>query len=471
MKIILLSGGSGKRLWPLSNEIRSKTFLKLLPAPDGGRESMLQRVCRQLDAAGLLSSTSIVTHFSQFEIVRSQVGEKIPVLAEPHKRGTFTAIGLASRYLHTQGISPDEIVCFMPADPFVDAAFFEKVASLPSVLARSGARMALIGTKPSFPSTQYGYIVPASAQDREAAPYLSVAEFAEKPDEQGASALLSRGALWNSGVFAFANSFMLEVLASRGLPDDYGQLLGLYDKLPELGFDEEVVEKTKPIVVLPYDGRWDDLGNWQALAPHLEGRAVGPGEVSDDSADTHIVNELSSPVHVIGVSGIIVAASPDGILVASKAGSSRIKQINPGKRRAPMYEEYRWGTVTVLDRVPPTGDANAGTEVVIRRITLLPGKSFPYRAHGSAKKSWTLLSGSGQMILDGRITRVKTGDVLHLEPAAGYALLADTTGPVELIEIEFGPESAKPAPAAPSLSWEEAVLLCRNDREPDPGKG
>ncbi|WP_405082763.1 sugar phosphate nucleotidyltransferase [Paenibacillus chitinolyticus] len=466
MKIILLSGGSGKRLWPLSNEIRSKTFLKLLPAPDGGRESMLQRVCRQLDSAGLLSSTSIVTHFSQLEIVRSQVGEKIPVLAEPHKRGTFTAIGLASRYLHTQGISPGEIVCFMPADPFVDAAFFEKVASLPSVLAQSGARMALIGTKPSFPSTQYGYIVPAPAQDRETAPYLSVAEFAEKPDEQGASALLSRGALWNSGVFAFANSFMLEVLASRGLPDDYGQLLGLYDKLPELSFDEEVVEKTKPIVVLPYEGKWDDLGNWQALAPHLESLAVGPGGVSDDSADTHIVNELSSPIHVIDVSGIIVAASPDGILVASKAGSSRIKQINPGKGRAPMYEEYRWGTVTTLGST----EDSAETEAVIRRITLLPGKSFPYRAHGSAKKSWTVLSGSGQMILDARLFRVKAGDVFHLEPATGHALLADSSGPVELIEIEFGPEGEKPASAASSLSWEEALLLRGDGREPDPGK-
>ncbi|MFS0839082.1 sugar phosphate nucleotidyltransferase [Paenibacillus sp. 1P03SA] len=455
MKIILLSGGSGKRLWPLSNEIRSKTFLKLLPAPDGGRESMLQRVCRQLDEAGLLSSTSIVTHFSQLEIVKSQIGESIPVLAEPYKRGTFTAIGLASLYLHAQGASPDEVVCFMPADPFVDAAFFKQVASLPSVLAKSGARMALIGTKPSFPSTQYGYIVPAAVPDGEKTPYLPVEKFAEKPDEQGAAALLARGALWNSGVFAFANAFMLKILASHGLPSSCEELLGLYGGLPELSFDEEVVEKTESIVVLPYEGRWDDLGNWEALAPHLESRAVGPGEVSDDSADTHIVNELASPVHVIDVSGIIVAASADGILVASKAGSSRIKQINPGKDRAPMYEEYRWGTVTTLGRTEDGADA------VIRRIALLPGKSFPYRAHDTAKKSWTLLSGSGRMIMDGRLTAVKAGDVFHLEAGTGHALLADSSGPLELIEIEFGPDEQKSAQAAPSLSWEEALLLCK----------
>ena len=124
MRIVLLCGGSGKRLWPFSNEIRSKVFLKLLKSKDGVRESMIERICRQLDEVGLLQSTCIVTHHSQVEITRTYVGEDIPIISEPYKRGTYAAVALAVTYLHEKmQVDPNETICILPVDTYVDPIF------------------------------------------------------------------------------------------------------------------------------------------------------------------------------------------------------------------------------------------------------------------------------------------------------------------------------------------------------------
>ena len=190
MRIILLSGGSGKRLWPLSNEIRSKIFLKLLPTGDGRRESMIQRVCGQLDKAGLLPSTSIVTHKSQMEITQNHVGDQIPILAEPYKRGTFMAVGLAASYFHSKLlVDSDETICVIPVDLFVESEFYHLLCKLPEILAQSGSELALIGTVPNRPFTQYGYIVP---QETDGKDYFNVSKFVEKPSKEIAAHLIRR---------------------------------------------------------------------------------------------------------------------------------------------------------------------------------------------------------------------------------------------------------------------------------------
>ena len=221
VRIVLLSGGSGKRLWPLSNEIRSKLFLKLLPSEDGGKESMLQRICRQLDEAGLLPLASIVAHESQAELAQHQAGDRIAFLAEPHRRGTFTAAALAASYLHTKRLATaDETICVMPADLFVEAAFFRLLREFPGILARSGAELALLGTTPGHPSSQYGYIVPQppDASGGAAKDYRPVARFVEKPAEAEALLLMGEQALWNCGVFASLCMSCLPICGARGCP-------------------------------------------------------------------------------------------------------------------------------------------------------------------------------------------------------------------------------------------------------------
>lgn len=430
MQIVLLSGGSGKRLWPLSNEIRSKAFLKLLPKEDGGVESMIERVCRGLESAGLLDSSCIVTHRSQEEITRKSAFGNVSLLAEPQKRGTFTAVALAASYLHSvKRMNPEEIVAVIPVDSYVEASFFKQLHQFPLVLAESHADIALIGVLPEFPSTQFGYILPGTMSER--AEYLSVAQFAEKPDEARAADFISRGGLWNCGVFSCSLGFLLSSMAIRGLPIEYEQLLERYDELPERSFDCEVLENTRKAVVIPYTGVWADIGSWDALTPHLQGTVIGRGSISEDSEGTHLVNELTSPVHIIGAPGLIVAAGPDGILVAGKEQAKRIKQKLEGHVARPMIEEKRWGNARILDFSRST----AGVEVTTSKITILAGKHTSYHFHRHTKEIWSVLSGSGEYRMDGKVYSIATGDTLTVSSGAKHALRAITS--LELIIIEL----------------------------------
>jgi mannose-1-phosphate guanylyltransferase len=161
MKILLLSDGAGRRLWPLSNQIRAKQFLKLLSREDNTNESMLQRVCRQLEEAGLFSSTYIITSQGQQDIIQNQVASPLPIISEPSQKGTFSAVSLAVAYLHSkEETGLDETICVLPVDVFADLFFFHLINKMPSILAKSLAELAHIGVEPDFPSDQLVYIVP-----------------------------------------------------------------------------------------------------------------------------------------------------------------------------------------------------------------------------------------------------------------------------------------------------------------------
>ncbi|MNO47612.1 Alginate biosynthesis protein AlgA [compost metagenome] len=449
MRIVVLSGGSGKRLWPLSNEIRSKLFLKLLPTEEGQRESMIQRACRQLEQAGLLSYTTIVTNRSQVELIQSQVGEDIPVLAEPFKRGTFNSIGLAASYFYSiQHDQPDEAICVIPADLFVDGEFYDVLRRLPQTLAQSGSELALIGTIPNRPSSQYGYIVP---QDDGKKDYYHVSRFVEKPDEELAASLICDHAFWNCGTFAFSLSFMLSHLQHNGLPTQYEELLDRYELFPVTSFDEAVAEKTRHTVVVPYDKTWKDLGEWRVLSSYLGSHVIGRGQVTDDAHDTHLINELNYPIHVIGLSNVIVAASPDGILVADKDRSSEIKSILHDTQ-IPMFEEKRWGSIRVLDY------SKADIETLTKKVDMLAGKNTSYHSHQNRKEIWTILSGTGLFILEGVLLSIQTGDVIEIPNGAKHAVKA--ISPLEYIEIQIGNQLTEADKSHLSATWEETLKSC-----------
>ncbi|MRN55287.1 cupin domain-containing protein [Paenibacillus sp. LC-T2] len=447
LQVVLLSGGSGKRLWPLSNEVRSKAFLKLLPKEGGGVESMIERVCRGLAEAGLLTSCCIVTHRSQVEITRKSVGGDIPVLAEPLKRGTFTAVALAASYLHSvRKIRSEEIVVVIPVDSYVEASFFKRLQRFPEVLGESGADLALLGAAPQFPSTQFGYILPKGTSSGKE--YLQVAQFSEKPDEARADYLISQGGLWNCGVFSCSLRFLLSCLEGRGLTTVYQELLERYTQLSERSFDREVLEKTERAVVIPYTGQWADIGSWDALTPFLHGEVTGLGTISADSVDTHLVNELSCPVHVIGAPGLIVAAGPDGILVAGKEQAKRIKEELEGQVMRPMIEEKRWGCSRILDCTHTA----EGTEITTSKVTLLPGRHTSYHFHPDAQEMWSVLSGSGEYIIEGMVHPATAGDMVTVLAGARHLLRATTQ--LELIVVEIALSSAAEDIVRIADNWE-----------------
>lgn len=453
MKLVLLSGGSGKRLWPLSNDARSKQFLKVLENEKNEYESMVQRVWGQLNAVGLADSSVIATGKAQVDMIQSQLGNEISLIVEPERRDTFPAISLAATYLYSiKETRLNEVIAILPVDPYVENRFFEKVKELKEVLIGTEAELALIGVKPTYPSSKYGYIIPEScgSVDR----YVKVSHFKEKPSEEEAVPLIEQGALWNCGVFAFRLDYVINLLIEKGLPVQYDELLKQYDRLPKISFDYEVVEKAKRIVAVPYDGYWKDLGTWNTLTEEMGTNLMGKGIISNDSVNTHVLNELDVPVTVLGLSNVVVAASADGILVTEKSASPRIKELLGNYEERPMYEERRWGWYKVLDYARH----DEGHEVLTKRICITEGKNSSYQIHYKRSEVWTFTKGQGEIVINDRLIQVRVGDVWHIPVGTKHAVRAITD--LEFIEVQTGNELIEEDITRLLMTWEEIHDHC-----------
>ena len=226
MHIILLSGGSGKRLWPLSNDIRSKQFIKLFETGDGQYESMVQRVFRQIRKADPTADVTIATAKSQVSAIHNQLGrDAVGISVEPCRRDTFPAIALATAYLHdVMQVGRDEPVVVCPVDPYVEDDYFEALKRLSCLAASGTADLVLMGIEPTVPSEKYGYIIPRSS---DAVSHVST--FKEKPSEEMARRYIAQGALWNGGVFAYRLGHVLDRAHELIEFSDYQDLFNKYD--------------------------------------------------------------------------------------------------------------------------------------------------------------------------------------------------------------------------------------------------
>ena len=429
MKIILLSGGSGKRLWPLSNDARSKQFLRLLSAPDGSKESMIQRVVRQIPSPGLTDDIVIATGSNQKDSIENQLGDSISVVTEPCRRDTFPAIMLACSWLADRGADRDEPVVVMPCDSYTEAGYFETVARMTEAVARRDADMVLMGIEPTYPSAKYGYIVPERAADCDGV--LPVRRFTEKPDVETAGRLIAEGALWNGGVFAFRLGYLTDIIAGVRPDAGFKQLREEYAGLPKISFDYAVVEKATSVGVVPFAGEWKDLGTWNTLTDELDSRTFGNVHV-DAADDCYIINELELPLVCIGGKGLVIAASPDGILVSDRSQSENLKHLVDGIGRRPMYEERRWGEYKVIDSV----EFPDGFCALTKQLTLRPGCAISYQKHSCRDEIWTFIDGEGEIVLDGERKPVKRGDVINIPRGCLHALRATTS--LTFIEVQQG---------------------------------
>lgn len=458
MNLVLLSGGSGKRLWPLSNDARSKQFLKVLEDENNHLKSMVQRVWTQLIRVNLSESTVVATSKTQVDIIQSQLGQKVDLVIEPSRRDTFPAIALAASYLYSEKNVPlDETIAVLPVDPYVQDAFFEQVTGLDYLLRNTDANLALIGVTPTYPSSKYGYIIPTpnlNQPPNQCNEYMHVQRFIEKPNESDAKTLIKQNALWNCGVFAFKLNFIISLLEDRGLPLHYEELLKQYEKLPKNSFDYEVVEKTNDIVVLPYDGYWKDLGTWRTLTEEMNTFQLGKGIITEDCKGTHLINELDIPITVIGVSNVVVAASPDGILVADKEQSPRIKEIIGQYDNRPMYEERRWGWYKVLDHLK----TDENYEVLTKRIGVRAGKNLSYQYHNHRSEVWTIIRGEGVFVHNGKLRVVRSGDVLEIPVGHKHGLKAVTD--LEMIEVQTGTQLIEEDIVRVFMTWDEVEQHC-----------
>lgn len=451
MKIVLLSGGSGKRLWPMSNDARSKQFLRVLQGPDGSPISMLQRVWHQLERVNLLDGAFVCASKAQADSIHAQVGF-VPVIEEPERRDTFAAIALSSVYLaDIVNCSDDEVMVVAPVDHYVDDAYFEQIVSLESVLSESGADLALLGVKPTEPSSKFGYISVAPPNSN--GPWRQVQSFVEKPREDRAEELIASGALWNCGVFCFRIGWLKNILLSKGISPSFDTIYKGFKDLPKNSFDYEVVEQVSSVVAVSYDGAWKDLGTWSSLTQEMESPFVGLGE-SVESTNTHIINELGIPLIGMGLKDLVVVSSPDGILVADKQQSSQLKDVLKHHHGRPMFEERLWGSYRVLDYQ----ELDDGTEVLTKLIELNPGHNLSYQKHRWRSEVWTFIEGEGEVAVDEKIIPLSAGDVVRVYAEQWHAIRAVTK--LRFIEVQRGSELVEEDIVRKYIKWEEVQRHC-----------
>ena len=423
MNIVLLSGGSGQRLWPLSNEIRSKQFIKIFHRQDGMLESMVQRVYRQIRTVDPGAEITVATSRSQVSALHNQLGENIGISVEPCRRDTFPAIALAASYLYDiRGVSRKEAIVVCPVDPYVEVDYFRALEELGNYAAQSEANLVLMGIEPTYPSEKYGYIIPEEADQ-----VSKVSVFKEKPDKRTAEKYISQGALWNGGVFAFKLDYVLK--RAHELIDftDYEDLYRKYDSLKKISFDYAVVEHEPYIEVMRFSGMWKDLGTWNTLTEAMDSQIVGEALYNETCENLHVINELNVPVLCMGLKNIVVSASPEGILVSDKQQSSYIKPFVNTLDNKVMFAEKSWGSFRVLD---------VGDDSLTIKVTLNPGHSMNYHSHEHRDEIWNVISGQGRTVVDEREQSVKAGDVICMKAGCRHTVIADTE--LQMIEVQLG---------------------------------
>lgn len=422
MNLILLSGGSGKRLWPLSNDIRSKQFIKIFKK-NNGYESMVQRMYRLIQKTDPNAVITIATSKTQVSSLHNQLGENIDISLEPCRRDTFPAIALATAYLHyVKGISEEEAVVVCPVDPYVQEDWFTALHQLHTLSQKGTAKLCLLGISPTYPSEKYGYIIPQTQEVVSA-----VKTFKEKPDVKTAETYIAQGGLWNGGVFAYKIGYVLKRAHELIEFTDYQDLLHKYETLEKISFDYAVVEKETDIAVMRFNGEWKDLGTWNTFTEVMQEKTIGNVHTDSICENMHVINELDLPIVCMGLKNTVVAASPEGILIADKHQSSYLKPIVDKIVQDVQFAEKSWGSYHVLDTQP-------GSMTI--RITLNPGHKMNYHSHARRNEVWTIVSGVGKAIVDGMEQPVKPGDVITMQAGCKHTLIADTE--LKAIEVQLG---------------------------------
>ena len=425
MQIILLSGGSGKRLWPLSNDVRSKQFIKLFKTEDGNYESMVQRVYCQLRAVDPDVKGTIATSETQLSAIHNQLGTAVGVSIEPCRRDTFPAIALATAYLHDRmGVQADEPVVVCPVDPYVEADYFRALKQLSDLAEQGIANLTLMGMEPTYPSEKYGYIIPETAD-----PVSRVKTFKEKPTEAVAQRYIEAGALWNGGVFAYKLGYVLNRAHELIDFSDYEDLFSKYADLKKISFDYAVVEHETDIAVMRFQGLWKDLGTWNTLTEVMAEPAMGKVLMDDHCQNLHVINELDVPVLCMGLKNMIVSASAEGILVSDNERSSHIKPYVDGIDQEIMFAEKSWGSYRVLD-------AQKGSLTI--KAILHAGHAMNYHSHERRDEVWTVLAGEGVATVDGVERCITAGDVVSLPAGCKHTVRAISD--LTLMEVQIGEE-------------------------------
>lgn len=427
--VVLLSGGSGTRLWPLSNSSRSKQFLKVLRDGKGNHVSMVQRVFSQIARVACDLDVTIATSAAQAEELAMQVPRsRYALVAEPERRDTAPAIMLACEHLaREQSASDSDPVVVMPIDTYADQNYYDRIPDVARAVADEVSDLVLLGVRPTYPSEKYGYVLPASTEGS----VWPVREFREKPDEAAAKRYIAGGGLWNCGVFAFRLGWLRAVTRRYLDAPGFADYLRRYRELPRNSFDYEVVERASSVSVVPYSGTWKDLGTWNTLTEEMAEPYAGDVHTDPSTIrNVHVINETRLPMVVAGISDAVVVATPDGILVSGKEESAHIKTlVSEAALPNPMQEARPWGSWEALDD-PSTGPTPGG----VMELRVRAGESTP-EATDNAATCYVCVGGSGLAHVDGVSIRLSPGRTATVPAGTRHTIHADVD--LSLVKVQI----------------------------------
>ena len=425
MNILLLSGDSGKRLWPLSNGMRSRQFLQILKSPSGDYESVAQRVYRQIMKADKSAKIAVASSKLQVSAIRNQLDEGVEICVEPKRQNTFPAVALSVVWMvEKRKMAEEEVVIVCPMDTYAEDDYFLALKELSKMVLTDEADLALIGIMPAYPSEKYGYLLPDSGEK-----ISNVIFYNEKPSESVANELIGRGALWNGGVFAFRVRYFMNVLRKVISFSDYDDLYQKYEQIPECSFEDVFLKEAGNKKSVRFGGMWKDLGTWNTLTDAMEESVVGKAKLDDVCRNVHVINELNIPILCLGIEDAVISAAPDGILVSDKQRSSYMEPLIDQLDQQIMFADKSWGSFQVLD---------IEHESMTIKVILKQGHRMNYHSHERRDEVWTVLSGRGRTVVDGMEQPVIAGDVITMQAGCRHTVIADTE--LHIMEVQLGRE-------------------------------
>ncbi len=455
---VILSGGAGTRLWPLSRKSRPKPFLSL---PDG--ESLLHKTLnrvRRLPGVGaVLTVTNREYYFQTRDAYAAAKADRgaapfpaLRYLLEPDGRNTAPAIAAAALWAR-EHVGQQCRLLVLPADHLIrDEVAFAEAVQAACTQADQG-RMVTFGIVPTAPETGFGYIERGDRLDDDA---CSVRRFVEKPDAGTAEAFLAQGGyLWNAGMFCFRAEDVLAAL-ERYAPDvftatescwaesqcngDTTELAACFAEVPSISIDYAVMEKAEQVAVVPAEFGWNDIGSWtsyaQLVAPDADGNRVQGSDCVLVDAKNCLVHSPERLATLLGVENLVVVDTPDALLIAAADRAQDVKEVvaELQRRGSNAHEMHRtvhrpWGTYTVLEE---------GNRFKIKRIVVKPQASLSMQMHHHRSEHWVVVSGTAKVVNGERETLVRTNESTYISAGTPHRLLNPGVIDLVMIEVQSG---------------------------------
>jgi len=441
MKAIILAGGSGTRLWPLSRKSYPKQFLQL-----GGEESLLKQAIERVSNAVATEDIIVITSEEYKFYVNFDFGNINHVILEPMGKNTAPAIALGVKYcLDKLRCTEDEVVFICPSDHVVKPAKkFAASLEAAEVIAKEG-NLVTFGVIPTRPETGYGYIkVNGECMSATGHRYLRVEQFIEKPDMETAKQYMGdKRYYWNAGMFAFTAGTMLEELGKfapgirKLLDGSYDEVLSNFREMPEISIDYAVMEKSRKVVTVPMDIYWNDIGSWDSVFEMLkkdkQGNAFDGDVVAVDTTGTMVIGKKRL-IATVGLHDCLVVETDDAVLIAQKGDTQKLKEVvkrlNGRKEVTEHLTVYRpWGSYTLLEK---------GPSYKIKKVVVKPQQKLSLQMHYHRSEHWVVVSGMAKVTIGDEEKLVHINESIYVPKGTYHRLENPGEISLEIIEVQNG---------------------------------